>query len=103
MNIFMVILLSSIAVHACFKLERKEQVNRLFLALIFLTILILILEILSVSLNSSTYIDYIILHKLVDTLGFTLAPLVSICAVLYVYRRTNLYSPLNNLEKPLVP
>lgn len=95
MNIFMVLLLSSIAVHACFKLERKEQVNRLFLALIFLTILILVLEILSVSLNSSIYIEYIILHKLVDTLGFTLAPLVSICAALYVYRRTNKYKKIN--------
>lgn len=91
----MVILLLSIAVHACFKLNRKEQVNKLFLALICLTILILILEILSVLLNSSDYIDYIVLHKVVDTLGFTLAPLVPIYAVLYVYRRTNKYKKIN--------
>jgi len=95
LNIFMVILLLSIAVHACFKLNRKEQVNKLFLALICLTILILILEILSVLLNSSDYIDYIVLHKVVDTLGFTLAPLVPIYAVLYVYRRTNKYKKIN--------
>ncbi|MEG6586579.1 GGDEF domain-containing protein [Dendrosporobacter sp. 1207_IL3150] len=95
MNICMVILLSSIAVHAYFKLDRKEQVNRLFLALIFLTILILILEILSVLLNSSNYTNLIILHKLVDTLGFTLTPLVPICAVLYVHRRTDKYDKIN--------
>lgn len=94
-NIFMVILLSSIAAHASFKLEKKEQVNSFFLALIFLTILILILEIFSVLLNSSTYKDYIILHKLVDTLGFTLAPLVPICAMLYVYGRTNKCKKIN--------
>ncbi|SMC48731.1 GGDEF domain-containing protein [Sporomusa malonica] len=95
MNIFMIILLSSIAVHACYKLDRKEQVNRLFLALIFSTILILILEILSVLLNSSNYISFIIAHKLVNTLGFTLAPVVPICIVLYVYRRTNKYQKMN--------
>lgn len=91
----MVILLSSIAVHACFKIDRKEQVNRLFLALIFLTILILILEILSVLLNSSNYGNLVIAHKLVDTLGFTLSPLVPMFAVLYVYKITNKYKKID--------
>lgn len=95
MNIFMVILLSCITVHAFFKLNRKEQVHRLFLGLIFLTILILILEILSVLLNSSTHINFIIAHKLVDTLGFTLSPLVPICAVLYSYKITNKYKKID--------
>lgn len=95
MNIFMVILLSGIAVHACFKLDKKENVHRFFLALIFLTILILILEILSVVLNSSNYVNFIIAHKLINTLGFTLAPLVSISAILYVYKRTNKYKIIN--------
>ncbi|MCE5286335.1 MAG: GGDEF domain-containing protein [Pelosinus sp.] len=85
----MVMLLSSIAVHAYFKLDRKEQVYRLFLALIGLTILILLLEILSVVLNSGHYINFISVHKLVDTLGFMLSPLVPISAVLYVYKRIN--------------
>lgn len=98
MNIFMVILLFSIAVHAYFKLNREEQAYRLFFALIVLTIVILILEILSVVLNSGYYINFIIVHKLVDTLGFTLTPLVPICAVLYVYKRTNKYKK-NNVNK----
>lgn len=91
----MVILLSIITVHAWFKLNRKENVHKFFLALILLTILILILEILSVLLNSSNYINLINLHRLVDTLGFTLAPLVPICATLYTYERTNKYKKLN--------
>jgi len=95
MNIFMVILLSSIAIHACLKLDRKENIHRLFLTLIFLTILILILEIMSVVLNSSDYINFIIVHKLVDTIGFILAPLVAISATLYVYKRTNKYKTIN--------
>lgn len=95
MNIFMVMLLSLIAVHACLKLDTKAHVHRLFLSLIFLTVLILILEILSVLLNSSNYINFIIAHKLVDTLGFTLTPMVPIFAVLYVYKRTNKYKKIN--------
>lgn len=91
MNIFMVILLSLIAVHAFFKLNRKAHVHRLFLALIFLTILLLILEVLSVLLNSSNYINFITVHKLVNTIGFALTPLVPILAVLFVYKRTNKY------------
>lgn len=66
----------------------------MFLALLFLTIVILILEILSVFLNSQEYMDFIIVHKLVDTLGFTLAPLVPICAVLYVHSRMYRYKDI---------
>lgn len=93
----MVILLSSIAVHAYYKLEKKEnRVHRSFFILVALTILILLLEILSVALNSGYYINYIIAHKLVDTLGFALCPLVPISAALYVYRRTNKYKEIHN-------
>jgi len=95
MNIFMAVLLSSIAVHAYFKLDRKEQVHRIFLGLMLFTILILILEILSVVLNSGYDINFIIAHKLVDTLGFTLSPLVPMSAVLYVYKRTNKYEKVS--------
>ena len=78
LNIFMVILLSSLAVHAWFKLDRKQTVHKLFVTLMFLTILILILEMLSVLLNSNMYINFITAHKMVNTLGFLLAPLVPI-------------------------
>lgn len=85
----MVILLICIAGHAYYKLDRKDQSHQWFLILNVLTTVILILEILSVILNSVDNIHLIIWHKLVDTLGFTLSSGVPISAVLYVYHRTN--------------
>jgi diguanylate cyclase (GGDEF)-like protein len=76
-------------VHGCFRLNRKEEVHRLFLTLICLTVFILLLEILSVVLNSSDYINFIVAQKLVDTVGFTLTPVVPIVATLYAYKRIN--------------
>lgn len=95
LNIFMVLLLFSIAVHGCFRLNKKEEVHRLFLTLICLTIFILILEILSVILNSSDYINFIVAQKLVDTAGFTLAPVVPIVATLYAYKRINKFKRIS--------
>lgn len=89
LNIFMVILLLSIAVHASFRLNRKEAAHRLFLTLMYLTILILILEIFSVVLNSGKYINFIVAHKLVNTLGFALTPIVPVVATLYTYKKVN--------------
>ncbi|MEN6564902.1 MAG: GGDEF domain-containing protein [Veillonellales bacterium] len=94
LNIFMVILLFTIAVHGSFRLNRKEEVHRLFLTLICLTIFILILEILSVVLNSSDYIDFIVIQRLVDTLGFTLTPVVPIVATLYAYKKINKFKKI---------
>ena len=90
-NIFMVLLLGSIAVHAYLKFNRKEPVHQLFFALIVLTIVILLLEMLSVLLNSASCKNLLVLHKLVDTAGFVLAPLAPIVAALYAYKRTNRY------------
>lgn len=95
LNIFMVILLFSIAVHGCFRLNKKEEVHRLFLLLIGLTIFILILEILSVVLNSRDYIHFLVLQKFVDVLGFALAPLVPIVATLYAYKRINKFKKIS--------
>ncbi|MHC1760183.1 MAG: GGDEF domain-containing protein [Negativicutes bacterium] len=83
------ILLAIISIHAYYKLDRKETAHRYFFVLVLLTLVILILEILSVALNSGLDRRYLMVHKLVDTLGFTLAPLVPICAILYLYSRTN--------------
>lgn len=93
----MVILLSIITLHACFKLNRKKEANHFFFALIILTIIILILEICSVLLNSKDYINLIIMQKLINTLGFTLAPLIPVIAIFYTYKRINGYKkiPLN--------
>lgn len=94
-NIFMALLLGSIAMHAYLKFNRKEPMHQLFFSLILLTIAILLLEMLSVLLNSASYVNFLVLHKLVDTAGFALAPLIPIVAALYVYKRTNRYIRLN--------
>lgn len=96
----MVILLAIIAGHAYFRLDRKEQAQRLFFLLMLLTILILVLEILSVALNGGYYSNLITAHKLVDTIGFALSPLVPVFALAYVYRRANKYEKIAN-EKVL--
>lgn len=93
LNIFMVILLSSIAVHACFKLNKKEEVHRLFLTLVYLTICILVFEILSVVLNSKDYI--VTLPKIVNTIGFVLTPIIPFVATLYTYKRINKYKKIS--------
>lgn len=93
-NIFMVILLSSLAVHAWFRLDRKEPTQKTFFTLLLMTLVILVLEILSVLLNSSTYSSLITVHRLVDTLGFLLTPVVPICAIVYVAKRTSKYIKL---------
>lgn len=85
----MIILLTGIIIHAYFNLDQKERANKLFFRSMFLTLIILFLEILSVVLNSGFDPRFITAHKMVNTLGFTLAPLVPIYAVLYVYKRIN--------------
>lgn len=95
LNIFTTILLAGIIIHAYFNLDKKEKVNRLFVGLMFLTLIILFLEILSVLLNSGVDIRFITAHKMVDTLGFALTPLVPIVVVLYVYNRTNPYQKVS--------
>ena len=85
----MVILLAIISIHAYYKLDRKETAQRYFFVLVLLTLMILILEILSVALNSGLDRRYLMAHKMVDTLGFTLTPLVPVFAIFYLYSRTN--------------
>lgn len=87
MNIFAALLLFCIVLHANFRLNKQEAVNKLFLTLLSLSLTILILEILSVLLNSTEYARWIVLHKMVDVTGFLLTPLVPIAAILYSYKR----------------
>ena len=87
-NVFMVILLLSIAVHAYLNFNRRESAQQSFFGLLLLTILVLVLEILSVLLNSPSHKNLLTLHKIVDTAGFAIAPMVSAAAALFVYHRT---------------
>lgn len=87
LNIFMVILLLSIAVHAYLSFDRSDRAKMSFGMLIWITISVLILEICSVLLNSASYKNLIVVHKMVDSAGFFIAPLVSATAALHVYHR----------------
>lgn len=86
-NIFMVILLLSVAVHAYINFNRRERTQQAFFGLLLLTIVVLVLEILRILLNSPSYQNLLVLHKIVDTAGFAVAPLVSAAAALFVYHR----------------
>jgi len=86
LDIFMILLLVSIAIHAYGKLNRRDSANRLFVDLILLTISILALEILSVVLNSP---DFLVMAKVVNATGFVIAPLLPILAMLYVLKKAN--------------
>lgn len=88
-NIFMLILLGGIVLHARRGLNKKEEVHRSFLAMAGLTIVILVLEILSVVLNSDKYIDFIFVSKIVNILGFVLAPLLPLAASWYAWKWIN--------------
>lgn len=83
-NIVMLILLCGILLHACSGLNKNEAVHRAFMAIAGLAIVILVLEILSVVLNSDKYIKFIFISKIVNVLGFVLAPLLPLAASWYV-------------------
>lgn len=70
LNLFMLLLLFVLVIHAYFRLDPKRTGHQLFFLLLVLTIVILVLEICSVLLNSGWYKDLIVAHKVVDTLGF---------------------------------
>ena len=100
MNLFMVLLLSLVAVHAFSKLQRRGNADhRVFLALLVLTMVMLVLEIFSVVLNSPAFIGFITVHKLVDMIGFTLTPLVPIFALLFIRAKTD---SCKNINRKLV-
>ena len=88
-NIFMLILLCGILLHACRGLNKNEAVHRAFIAMAGLTIVILVLEILSVVLNSDKYIEFIFVSKIVNVLGFVLAPLLPLAAGWYACKWIN--------------
>ena len=94
LNFFMLLLLSGISVHAWYKLDRKDPAYQPFFRLLSMTMLILLLEIFSDLLNSELYLHLIALHKMIDMLGFLLAPVVPVLAVLYVYKRICRYKKI---------
>lgn len=91
MNIYLTLLLVSIAIHACLKLERREQGNPLFLVLLLLTLLILVLETFSVFFAAPEYQRAGGFQRIIEVLGFALAPVLPFCISLYSQQRVFRY------------
>lgn len=75
-NIVLSILLIVLLVHAYFNMNRKKITNRLFIWIMGLTLLTLVLEIFSVLLDNPNFKQFIVLHKLVNVIGFIVAPVI---------------------------
>jgi len=107
MNFFILILLFSIGVHAYLKLDKKEQIHRLFLTLLSFTILMLFLTNCRVVLHSSNQNDFFMLQKMLEIVFFVLSPIIPILSLLYVYTYINKHhkikiNKINALTVPVV-
>lgn len=70
----MCLLLIVTIVHAYFKLNRSSNIFNLFITTKIIILVMLILEILSVMYNKVDYLDSIVIHKVINIIGFSLAP-----------------------------
>ncbi|WP_404814328.1 GGDEF domain-containing protein [Clostridium tagluense] len=90
-NIVLSILLIVLLVHAYFNMNRKRITNRLFMWIMGLTLLTLILEIFSVILNNSVFNEFMVLHKLVNIIGFIVAPCILFLGYIFTKEWVNRY------------
>lgn len=74
-NIFMIMLLIVTAIHSYFRLNMRNDENKVFLSINILILIILILEIISIIVNGKSSTGMIYVNKMVNILGFTLTPL----------------------------
>ena len=86
-SILLIILLG----HAYFNTNRRKITNKLFLWIIGLTCFILNLETASVLLNDANFKQFIVLHKMVDMLGFILAPIILYLGYIFSKEWVNRY------------
>jgi len=75
-NIVLSILLIILLVHAYFNMNKKKITNRLIIWIMSLICFTLLLEIFSVLLNDSNLKQLIVLHKIVNIIGFFVAPII---------------------------
>lgn len=88
-NIVLSILLIILLGHAYFNMNRKKITNTLFLWIMGLTWLTLTLEIFSVVLNNPNLKQFIILNKLVNTIGFIVAPSILLLGYIFLKEWAN--------------
>ena len=72
------VLLCIILIHAVFVLDKKKDIDKIFIKICMTNILLLILEICDVFLSSRSNIEFITIHKVINLVGFLLAPIIPI-------------------------
>lgn len=75
-NIVLSILLIILLCHAHLNMNRRQTTNHAFMWIMRLTCVTLILEIFSILLNSPNLKQFMLLHKLVNIIGFILTPTI---------------------------
>ncbi|ULO05827.1 GGDEF domain-containing protein [Paenibacillus sp. 19GGS1-52] len=90
-NIVSSILTTIILGHAYFNMNRKKTRNRIFLWILGLTLLTLVLETFSILLDGPAMKPYIVLHKLVNILGFSIAPVIPFLGYIFSKEWVNRY------------
>ncbi len=90
-NIVFSILLIILLVHAYFNMNRKKTTNMLFMWIMGLICFTLILEIFSVLLNNPNLKQFIVLHKLVNIIGFILTPSIPFMGYIFSKEWINRY------------
>lgn len=75
-NIVLSILLSILLIHAYFNINRKKVTNKLIICIMGLVFFALLLETVSILLNNQDLKQFVVLHKLVNIIGFILAPVI---------------------------
>ncbi|WP_083258478.1 GGDEF domain-containing protein [Cellulosilyticum sp. I15G10I2] len=90
-NIVLSILLFILLGHSYSNINRKKITNRLVIWIIGLTWVTLILETLSVLLNSPNLRQFIVLHKLVNIIGFIVTPTILFLGYIFSKEWANRY------------
>lgn len=90
-NIVLSILLIILFVHAYLNINRKKITNRVFMWIMGLTCFTLILEIFSVLLNNPNLKQFMVLHKLVNIIGFIVAPIIPFIGYIFSKEWVNRY------------
>jgi len=90
-NIVLSILLIILFVHAYLNMNRKKTANKLFMWIMGLTWVTLLLEIFSILLNSPNLMQFMLIHKLVNIIGFIVAPIIPFLGYIFIKEWINRY------------
>lgn len=90
-NIVLSILLIILLGHAYLNMDRKTTTNILFMWIMGLICITSILEIFSVLLNNPNLKQFMVLHKLVNTIGFIITPIIPYLSYIFIKEWINRY------------